>query len=252
LDTSTIRFVEELSLNAWPALQTNLVDGWLLRLSAGYTRRANSVQPLYPGRLPLVEKVQHCEEVFQRVGIAPCFKLTGAAEPAGLDGYLAANGYQREAETSVQLAAIVDLPATNARGLRLNHTVTPQWCAAFAALTGIAAKHLPTMQTMLEALTPAAVFASVKLDGRLVATGLAVVERECAGLFDLAVDPNHRRQGLATAMASTLCRWAADAHGTQTAYLQVVADNEPALSLYRRLGFVEAYRYWYRIKASSR
>ena len=37
------RFIEELTLNAWPPLQTQLYDGWLLGFSGGYTRRANSV-----------------------------------------------------------------------------------------------------------------------------------------------------------------------------------------------------------------
>jgi hypothetical protein len=39
--------IEELSMNAWPSIQTVLLDGWILRMSNGYTKRANSVNPLY-------------------------------------------------------------------------------------------------------------------------------------------------------------------------------------------------------------
>jgi len=46
----TIRSVEERSLNAWPSLHQMLYDGWVLRFSNGYTRRANSVSPIYRGR----------------------------------------------------------------------------------------------------------------------------------------------------------------------------------------------------------
>jgi len=38
------RLIEELTLNAWPPLETLLFDGWILSFSDGYTRRANSVQ----------------------------------------------------------------------------------------------------------------------------------------------------------------------------------------------------------------
>ena len=34
--------------------------------------------------------------------------------------------------------------------------------------------------------------------------------------------------------------------GAKTAYLQVDSENDAALSVYRRLGFADAYRYHYR------
>lgn len=38
-----IRYIEELSMNAWPSLQTIMYDGWVIILADGYTKRANSV-----------------------------------------------------------------------------------------------------------------------------------------------------------------------------------------------------------------
>ena len=49
--------LEELSINAWPSLQTMLYDGWVLRFSDGYTKRANSSNPLYGGVLSVDEKI---------------------------------------------------------------------------------------------------------------------------------------------------------------------------------------------------
>jgi hypothetical protein len=77
------RHFEELTLNAWPPLQTLLYDGWLLGFSGGYTRRANSVQPLYPSTLPLAEKIAECEATYAARCIPLTFKITSsAADPS--------------------------------------------------------------------------------------------------------------------------------------------------------------------------
>jgi ribosomal protein S18 acetylase RimI-like enzyme len=41
---------------------------------------------------------------------------------------------------------------------------------------------------------------------------------------------------------------AANHRGVKKAYLSVVVGNVPAENLYKKLGFKEMYRYWYRKK----
>jgi ribosomal protein S18 acetylase RimI-like enzyme len=67
-----------------------------------------------------------------------------------------------------------------------------------------------------------------------------------AGLTAIEVAPGHRRRGLATAITAALAAQAA-AHGAGHLYLQVEDDNEPARTLYHRLGFTAHHDYHYRI-----
>ncbi len=99
-----IRTLEELSMNAWPALETVESDGWVLRFSEGYTRRANSVHPLGPGTRNLVDKIQEAERQYRERDLRPTFKMTTGSLPHDLDGALAERGYKVEAGTTVQVA----------------------------------------------------------------------------------------------------------------------------------------------------
>lgn len=63
---NNITLYEELSMNAHPALRTQLYDGWVLRFSNGYTNRANSVSPIYTSHLPYEEKVVVCESMYAK------------------------------------------------------------------------------------------------------------------------------------------------------------------------------------------
>ena len=44
-----IKYMEEISLNAWPSYRIELYDGWLLRYSHNYSFRTNSVEQIGPG-----------------------------------------------------------------------------------------------------------------------------------------------------------------------------------------------------------
>ena len=251
------RLIEELTLNAWPSLETVLYDGWVLRFADGYTRRANSVNPLYPSSTPLEEKVAYCEAVYARRGLDTVFKLTDASEPPELDAFLEERGYGRDAETSVQVARIDRLAqqsesqTTEANAARVTVTDGPPggWLDALCRW-GMPAHHVSTHAAILCAVVPATGFASLRLDGQIAAVGLAVLEREYVGLFDIATDPALRGRGLGTRVVSDLLRWGHE-RGARTGHLAVMCDNAAALRLYARFDLREVYRYWYRVRRTS-
>ena len=45
--------LEEIQFNAWPAFQTLIYEGWIVRLTNGYTKRANSVNILDDSRMSI-------------------------------------------------------------------------------------------------------------------------------------------------------------------------------------------------------
>jgi RimJ/RimL family protein N-acetyltransferase len=71
------------------------------------------------------------------------------------------------------------------------------------------------------------------------------LEGGLAGLFDVITAEDARGKGYATLACASLMSWAWQ-HGVELAYLQVSAQNAPALAVYRKLGFATAYTYHYR------
>ena len=70
--------------------------------------------------------------------------------------------------------------------------------------------------------------------------GLGVINSELVGVFSLYVAPTARRSGLGRAMLRRIFQWA-EMHGSGRTYLQVEANNGPALRLHRGMGLIESY-----------
>jgi N-acetylglutamate synthase len=80
--------------------------------------------------------------------------------------------------------------------------------------------------------------------GTAAAKGRVSCHGDWAGITDVWVSPEHRRQGLGSVVMATLLGWAAE-RGATTAYLQVRGDNPAALALYASLGFRTHHTYRY-------
>ena len=67
----------------------------------------------------------------------------------------------------------------------------------------------------------------------------------------IAVHDGHRRRGVGRALMDDLLRWARSNPTVEKVELQVRASNEPAIALYRSLGFVEEGRKTRRLKIAA-
>lgn len=240
------RRLEEAGFNAWPALQTVLLDGWVLRFAGGYTKRANSINPTYPGAMTdLAAKVATCEALYARRSLPPIFRLTSFGVPDGLDELLTARGYGLADRTLVLRKELEGEPA--AGPLDLRETALDEWLDRYVALSGSPLDKRETHAAMLRQIAGMPFFATLRDEsGTPVACGLAVLEGSLVGLFEIVTDRTLRNRGYGGQLVQGMLDWAAQ-RGAATAYLQVVAGNAPAVHLYRKLGFGDAYDYWYRI-----
>ena len=105
--------IESVSLAAWPARNSILLDGWVVRWSEGYTKRANSVTPLLPAREEPSRKIERCERIYEEAGLPPIFRLPSLEDHDALDRSLAERGYavvDPILVLALELGGVVDSP----------------------------------------------------------------------------------------------------------------------------------------------
>lgn len=234
-------------MNAWPALRTFLYDGWVVRFGNGYTRRANSVNPIYPSSIDANKKIRVCHGLYSSQGLRTVFKLTKEVYPLDLDSVLDRSGFSREAETSVQIMSLQGLTIKDYGPVRIVTFMHEGWIEAFFRMTGAPIEHMTTLKSMLRQIATPKCLAYIKAGEQIVACGLGVTEQDMVGLFDIIVAKGFRGKGYAKRIVNGILLWAKK-EGAGRAYLQVMVENKTALALYGKLGFLEKYRYWYRVK----
>ncbi len=246
-----VRRIEAVVARAWPPLSRQTLHGWVMRHSDGVTRRANSVYPVaWDESAALGDALDGVETFYRERGLLPRFQMSPAALPTGLDDVLAARGYRVSALTAVQTvslaAAMQRLPQAGGWRVEVDATPGPAWLAIYADAEGASEKSLQTRRAIMAAVTDNGCCVVAYDDaGRAVAVGSAVAAEGYMGVFNVTTVPASRRRGAALAVMGALAGWGATQQVDQI-YLQVMANNAPALALYARLGFATCYHYHYR------
>jgi ribosomal protein S18 acetylase RimI-like enzyme len=242
--------VEETCLNAWPALRQVLLDGWVLRLSEGLTRRANSVNPLRGPRRSSEGLVDVCEALYQRRQLPTIFRVPSIIEP-DLDERLDEAGYGREGESCVRYGDLAAVETVLDADVQLLPRPTREWFAAMAKYQKHTSEQRRIYRRIVGSIAIPAVFATLAMEGEFVALALGAIHDRLLCYGSVITDPRRQRRGYARRIIAGLAAWARE-QGAEGACLQVEADNAAALALYDVAGIkTELYRYHYRRKPMS-
>lgn len=248
LSPALLSRIEDACLNASAPPSQHWIDGWLVRTLPGKARRARSVHALLDGVLPLPERLAAAEAACARTGVPLIFRITPFTRPADLPRALQSHGFEAVDPTLVLVApALPPGPAPAVPGgLRLEPLDADAFADAVGALRASPPEHRRSHALRL-AHSPVpyrGLALRRQADGVVMACAQVALEPPLAGLYDVFTHPEARNQGLARLLCEHLLLLASS-HGARMAYLQVDAGNQPALAVYRRLGFVDGYGYHY-------
>lgn len=242
-----------LMADGWPAVELRRLGDWLLRASSGFTRRGNSVLPVADPSLPLGNAVDYCERWYAERGLPAMFHLdlptSGLPDDDPLGAELLSRGYLVDQPTVTLTAASGDIPRLTEQSVpvTMDAALSPRWLHAYGKQRSLT----PGVSEQVLTGSPGRLFASTTAaDGTITALARMSVHPGWAGISALWVDPGARRQGLARTIVQAVAHLGRQ-HRMGSLFLQVEADNEPAIALYESLGFTTHHTYVYLVPRSS-
>lgn len=236
--------LEYAGFRAWPAIEQQEFDGFVLRSSQGFTKRANSANLVRPLSSCHEELVRRCEKHFFDQSLPSIFRIPSFIESEDLDEYLEENSYQAKDRSLVLHRKI---KSSDFIPCELTVKNGADWISSYSEISGTNVTSQNLHLEMLARIQDKTLMAVLAEDGVEIACGLGVLNGGLFGLFDIVTLRARQNQGYAQKLLNGMLSWAV-LNGATDSYLQVVADNTPAISLYRKLGFQDCYEYWYRIK----
>lgn len=228
-----IRAIEVATAKAFPGIEHTWCGQWLLRAGDGVTERSNSAAPLGPQALFTPVPYEEIKEFYRRHNLPALILVPERIAPAipgdGPEIIVMTHPLDNVSEIDDVHAEFLDQPDDD--WLELYH---------------FRGKALPrhALELLRTTIDGRMCFGRLKRDGKTVAITRGTITDSYLGYSAVEVAPEYRRQGLATELGAAMLAWG-KAHGTHTAYLQVIESNAAGIGLYHKLGFVEHHRHKY-------
>lgn len=242
---SDVRRFEAAGFRAWPATSVRYDGTWVVRLTAGHpAKRLNSVNLLDRGDTHnLEERIDRAARRFDAYGRPLTFRMSPLAGDV-LSRYFDDNGWSHFSESVVMVLDLESVDFDDAID-QIPLKDLSRFISAAIAVNADDPAIRPGLPEIITAIQAEAGLFVHEQDNQVVSTAICVHDGDLAGLFEIATGENERGKGYGFDIVRSALKWAR-LRGAKRAWLQVEAENEPAVGLYRKLGFRECYRYHYR------
>ena len=243
LNDADVASLERATLDAVAPQEVQALDAWLLPFDSSTIGRAKSAVPLRHHSLPADVVPAICGHYAAR-GLPAVFRVADLAGLAPLHAQLRQHGFHtKEPAVCVQVASIGDVLALpSSTPADVFETPVAAWASVYTAAGFDPVDGAQRVQSLSRSAH--CVYAAVTQDGASLSAGVAALSQGWASLHGIRTLEHTRGQGLASHVLVALARHARE-RGLERIFLQVEEDNVPALALYRRAGFVTAWRYHY-------
>lgn len=241
-----VRRFEAAGFRAWPAASVHYDGTWVVRLTAGHpAKRLNSVNPLDPGDLTgLNERVGRASRRFEAYGRPLTFRLTPLSGDR-LQAYFDEQRWSVFDESLVMRLPLAGSAAVDAAIDQIPLKDISRFIGAAMKVHRFEPALRPGLSEIIGTIRAEVGLFVLEDGGEPVSSLICVQDGELAGLFEIGTAAEQRGKGYGRRAILSALKWA-KLMGARQAWLQVGADNGPALGLYRSLGFQDVYRYHYR------
>ncbi len=242
---------QELLTNAWPAKTIIFQNGWIVKLSEGVTKRVNAVLPIRYVGDNLFDDISVVESIYRERNMPVIFQVPDYFEPPNLKETLLSLGYGSIDETLIMTSSIKEISKIEEnRNLNffIEQELSDKWLAALGNLHNYSQATIDGQEQIIKRIPfRTKAFFYGELDNQIVAVGLAIIEREYLGIYDLVVHPNCRLRGIAQSLIAKMLQWGIG-NLAKHVYLAAQGDNFGAIALYNKIGLKDRYHYRYLTK----
>ena len=232
--------LEKLSDLTWPAQEIVEYGKWRLRISDGFSMRANSVLPIGEPPIDLASAVDEITHIYREKKLKPTFSIPLPIFDE-LDRYLEQHGWNIKIDANFLIRDIgaIEVSSDPQFSIEILDYPSEEWLETNS--------DQPLEKIMRR--YPAR-YGAIKIGEQIIAVGRIATLGSWSIVTRLFVNPSFRGKGVAKNLMNNLLSAAVSDGATKVA-LQVDNENGAALALYQSMGFTTHHKFVYRILAKN-